>query len=333
MARYMLRRLILTIPVVVGVSIAVFVIMRMVPGDPVTIMFGDATSIGSAASEEELERLREQLGLNDSVPVQYLKWVQRIAVGDLGNSLIDGRSVAGSILQRLPATLQLSFGALGLAIAVSIPLGIIAAVRRGGLFDKVATTIASLSVSVPAFWLALIMIIVFSVYLDLLPTGSLPDLGLFQSIIQVFKGNIDPIADWFSHSLMPVTALAFSMLAPLIQITKFSMLEVLNADYVRTAKAKGLSPRAVLTDHAFRTALIPVLTIIGLQFAYLLSGTVLIETIFRWPGIGTLGYNAMRRQDYPTIQGVILIVGLLFALVNLTVDALYAVLDPRVENE
>lgn len=333
MARYLLRRLILTIPVVVGVSIAVFVIMRLVPGDPVTIMFGDAASVGQSASSEELERLRDQLGLNDSLPVQYFKWVQRVGVGDLGDSLIDGRPVSTAILQRLPATIQLSVGALVLALAISLPIGIGAAVRRGGALDKLATTLASLSVSVPSFWLALIMIIVFSVSLGWLPTGMLPETGLFQSILQIFQGNFEPIRSWFSHSVMPVSALAFSMFAPLIQITKFSMLEVLNADYVRTAKAKGLAPRAVLVDHAFRTALIPVLTIIGLQFAYLLSGTVLIETIFRWPGIGTLGYNAMRRQDYPTVQGVILVVGVMFALVNLLVDALYVLLDPRVEHE
>jgi len=332
MARYLLRRLVLTIPVVLGVSIAVFVIMRMIPGDPVTIMFGDVTSVGQAASADELERLRDQLGLNDPLPVQYVKWMQRVAAGDLGNSLIEGTPVSNAILTRLPATLQLSVGALVLALAVSLPIGIAAAVRRGSVVDKLAVGISSLSVSVPSFWLALIMIIVFSVYLGWFPTGTLPEEGLFSSVISLFKGDEQPFVDWFNHAVMPMTALAFSMLAPLIQITRFSLLEVLDADYVRTAKAKGLAPRTVLTRHALRTALIPVLTVIGLQFAYLLSGTVLIETIFRWPGIGTLGYNAMRRQDYPTVQGVILVVGIMFALVNLLVDAIYAVLDPRIEN-
>lgn len=333
MSRYLLRRLMLTIPVVLGVSIAVFVIMRMVPGDPVMIMFGDATSVGQAASAEEIEKLRDQLGLNDPLPVQYLKWMQRVVTGDLGKSLIDGREVTSSIFQRLPVTLQLAVGALTLALVISIPLGVGGAVRRGSALDKFAVSLASLSVSIPAFWLALILIIIFSVRLGWLPTGTLPQQGLFESVVSVFKGDLSLLWTWLKHAILPVTALAFSLVAPLIQITRFSMLEVLDADYVRTAKAKGLAPRTVLVRHALRTAIMPILTVVGLQFAYLLSGTVLIETIFRWPGIGTLGYNAMRRQDYPTVQGVILVVGVMFALVNLLIDAMYALIDPRVENE
>lgn len=318
------------VPVVLGITIIVFIMMRMIPGDPVVIMFGDQTSVGRGGSEAELERIREQLGLNDPLPVQYLRWIQRLGTGDLGNSLIEGTPVLERVLSRLPATLQLSIGAIVLALLISVPLGVAAAVQRGGPLDRVSLIVASLSVSVPSFWIALIMIIFFSVNLGWLPTGTRPDTGMARSVVDLATGDWRPAWDWVRHSAMPVSALAFSLLAPLVRITRFSLLEVLDADYVRTARAKGLSEQAVLVHHALRTALIPVLTVVGLQFAYLLSGTVLIETIFRWPGIGGLGYTAMRRQDYPTVQGVILVVAIMFSLVNLLIDMIYVYIDPRI---
>lgn len=320
-------------PVVLGITIIVFVIMRLVPGDPVRIMFGDQTSAGQTGSAAEIEKLRNQLGLNDPIPIQYLRWFQRVITGDLGKSLIEGTPVTDAIRTRLPITFQLAFGAMVVALAIALPLGAAAAVRQGSIIDQISLLLSSLSVSIPSFWLALIMIIVFSVKFGWLPTGTIPNEGVIDSTRALFSGNPDPAWDWLKHAIMPVCALAFGLLAPLVRITRFSLLEVLEADYIRTARAKGLAPRAVLTRHAARTALIPVLTVIGLQFANLLSGAVLIETIFRWPGIGTLGYSAMRRQDYPTVQGVILIVGILFSLVNLIIDIVYAYIDPRIRHE
>jgi peptide/nickel transport system permease protein len=331
--RFLAKRILLTIPVVLGITIIVFVIMRLVPGDPVAIMFGDQTSAGQVGSAEELERLRDQLGLNDPIPIQYLRWLQRVITGDLGKSLIEGTPVIDGIRTRLPITLQLATGAMIVALVVALPLGAAAAVRQGSVIDQLSLLVSSLSVSIPSFWLALIMIIVFSVKFGWLPTGTIPDEGVVESTRALVTGNPDLAWEWLKHAIMPMCALAFGLLAPLVRITRFSLLEVLEADYIRTARAKGLAPRAVLTRHAARTALIPVLTVIGLQFANLLSGAILIETIFRWPGVGTLGYNAMRRQDYPTVQGVILIVGVMFSIVNLLIDIIYAYIDPRIRHE
>ncbi len=331
MFRYVIRRLLMIVPVVIGISIVVFVMMHMIPGDPVLIMFGDQTSVGRGAAAEEMDRLREQLGLNDPLPVQYVRWLERIGSGDFGNSLIEGTPVLDAIVFRLPATLQLAAAAVVLALLVSLPLGVLAAVFRDSLIDRFSLVVASLSVSVPSFWIALMMIMVFSVQLGWLPTGNRADVGLAESTLRIFTADLRPAWEWWSHAIMPVSALAFSLLAPLVRITRYSLLEVLGTDYIRTARAKGLSEQTVLLRHALRTSMIPVVTVLGLQFAYLLSGTVLIETIFRWPGIGRLGYESIRRQDYPMIQGVILIVAVMYSLVNLLIDLAYAYMDPRIQ--
>ena len=330
MLRYVIKRLLMMIPVILGISIIVFVVMRMIPGDPAVIMFGDETSVGQGGSEAELERIRDNLGLNDPLPVQYLRWIQQLAQGDFGNSLIDGTPVIDGILQRMPATMQLALASVLLALLIAVPLGVASAVHQGRFIDRVGLVVASLSVSVPSFWIALMLIVLFSVTLGWLPTGGRPETGLLRSCLVLFSGDWRPAWEWVLHSAMPVSALAFSIVAPLVRITRYSLLEVLRADYIRTARAKGLSERSVLARHAMRAALIPIVTVIGLQFAYLLSGTVLIETIFRWPGIGRLGYVSIRRQDYPTVQGVILIVAFLFSIVNLLIDILYSYLDPRI---
>lgn len=321
------------IPVLIGVTLIVFTMIRLIPGDPVQVMYGDQTSIGQTPTEEELDRIRDIYGLNDPLPVQYIKWVGRIVTGDFGNSLITRTPVLDSIVGRIPATLQLAFGALALGLIVSIPLGVAAAVYRNGLIDRLSLIVSSLSLSVPNFWIALMAIVVFSVYLGWLPTGGRPEAGFWDSVSSILRGDLDGASTWFRYSILPMSMLAISMIAPVVRVTRFSMLEVLNADYIRTARAKGLSERPVVFRHALRNALIPVITIIGLQFAFLLSGAVLIETIFRWPGLGLLAYEAIRRQDYPVVQGTLVIVAVMFSLVNLLIDVLYSYVDPRIRYE
>lgn len=333
MLRYVARRLIMMIPVLIGVTLIVFTMIRLIPGDPVQVMYGDQTSIGQTPTEEELDRIRDIYGLNDPLPVQYVTWVGRIVTGDFGNSLITRTPVLDSIIGRVPATLQLAFGALALGLIVSIPLGVAAAVYRNGVIDRLSLIVSSLSLSVPNFWIALMAIVVFSVYLGWLPTGGRPEAGFWDSVSRIFSADFDGATTWFRYSILPMSMLAISMIAPVVRVTRFSMLEVLNADYIRTARAKGLSERPVVFRHALRNALIPVITIIGLQFAFLLSGAVLIETIFRWPGMGLLAYEAIRRQDYPVVQGTLVIVAVMFSLVNLLIDVLYSYVDPRIRYE
>ena len=318
------------IPVLLGVTLIVFVIMHTIPGDPVLIMFGDQTSVGQASSAEEIERLRDIYGLNDPLPIQYMNWLGRMMMGDFGQSLITRTPVSDQILVRIPATLQLAFGALVLGLIISIPLGVAAAVYRDRLIDRISLVVASFSISVPNFWIALMMIVLFSVVLGWLPTSGRPDIPLSESFLRLFTGNVQPLWEWFRHGIMPVTALSLTIIAPLVRITRYSMLEILSADYIRTARAKGLGGRAILQRHALRNAMIPIVTMIGLQMAFLLSGSVLIETIFRWPGLGRLAYEAIRRQDYPTVQATILVVAVMFSFLNLFVDLLYAYIDPRI---
>jgi len=319
------------IPVLIGVTLIVFTMIRMIPGDPVQIMYGDQTSVGRTPSEEELDRIREIYGLNDPLPIQYIKWVGRILSGDFGNSLITRTPVIDSIVSRIPATLQLAFGALVLGLIVAIPLGVAAAVYRNRFIDRLSLVISSLSLSVPNFWIALMAIVFFSVYLGWLPTGGRPQVGFWESISRTVTGAPGGgVWLWLQYSILPVSILSISLIAPVLRITRFSMLEVLTADYIRTARAKGLGARTVVFRHALRNALIPVTTIVGLQFAFLLSGAVLIETIFRWPGLGLLAYEAIRRQDYPVVQGTLVIVAVMFCLVNLLIDLLYSYIDPRI---
>lgn len=321
------------VPVLVGVTLIVFILMNSIPGDPVLVMYGDPTSVGDTATPEELDRIREIYGLNDPLPMQYINWVGRILVGDFGQSIVTRTPVRDSILGRIPATLQLSAGALLVGLIVAIPLGIGAAVSKNGILDRVSLAVSSLTISVPNFWIALILIVLFSVYLGWLPTGGRPETGLTRSFVLLLQGEWQLVWAWIRHSIMPVVSLSTTIIPPVIRITRYSMLEVLNSDYIRTARAKGLREYLVVYRHALRNALIPVTTIVGLQIAFLLSGAVLIETIFRWPGLGQLAYQSIQRQDYPVVQGTILVVAVIFATLNLSIDVLYAFIDPRIRYE
>ena len=305
MWKYMIKRLLALIPVLIGVSILVFMLMHITPGDPAILMLGER------APEEQLENLRESMGLNEPLPIQYINWIGRVLRGDMGRSLRSRRQVTREIWQRLPNTLSLGFAAAFLAIVVGIPIGVISAVRPNSWMDNIFTGITFAAVGMPVFWTGIMLILIFSVYLRWLPSSGL------QWDIRNF--------------ILPTIALASVTTATITRITRSSMLDVLKEDYVRTARSKGISERMVVYKHALRNALIPVVTIMGLQFGRLLAGAVLTETVFAWPGMGRLIVDAIRTNDFPLVQGSILVFALSYALANTFVDFTYAYLDPRLQ--
>ena len=303
MGRYILRRIVLAIPVLVGVSVLVFLMVALIPGDAATVLAGDT------ASPEAIARIRTELGLDEPLPVQYLGFVRRLAHGDLGTSIRTHRDVTLEILDRLPYTLELAFAAVLLSTVVGVTTGVVAAVNRRRLPDLVVTGIAVLGLSVPTFLLALLGILFFSLTLHWLPVTG---------------------AASFASLILPAAALSAHSAAVKARITRSSMLEVLGQDYLRTARAKGLRERAVIWRHALRNALIPITTIIGLQFGGLLGGAFIIETIFGWPGVGRLAVQSIFDRDFPIIQGTVFLVAVAYLVTNLIVDVVYAWLDPRI---
>jgi ABC-type dipeptide/oligopeptide/nickel transport system permease component len=305
-------RLVILVPLLLGVSVLTFLLVHLAPGDPVSTQFGlDPRGL----DKETMERLRDDLGLNDPLPVQYWNYLRNLLRGDMGNSISTRTPVREEILSRLPATIELAVAAIILVLLISIPLGIISAVNRGSVADNLAMGAALLGVSMPAFWFGIMLMLLLSLHLGWLPSGGRGD----GTLIGGFKAL-----------LMPAFTLAVGMMGLVTRIMRSSMLEVLGQDYMRTASAKGLAPRLVLLRHGLRNALIPVLTIIGIQFAGLLGGTIIVETIFAWPGIGRLAVNAIWRRDYPIIMGTVLVFSATFVLVNLLVDILYTFIDPRI---
>lgn len=312
MTAYIIRRLLLAIPTMIGVSFLVFLSVRLVPGDPAIALAGEL------ATPEIVAQVRADLGLDDPLVVQYFTYLGFAIQGDLGQSIRSGLPVIEEIELRLPRTLLLTFVSLIVAGAIGIPLGIASATRPNSLFDTGSMIFALLGVSMPIFWLGLMLMILFAVLLPdwlnlsgplLPPTGS----GTWQ------------------HMVMPVTALAANSMALQARMTRACMLEVLGQDYIRTARAKGQHERIVIYFHALRNALLPIVTIIGLQFGTLLGGAVLTETVFSWPGIGRLLVDSIGYRDYPVIQGTVLVIAFGFVLTNLLVDVLYAFLDPRIQ--
>jgi len=305
--------------------------VRAIPGDPAQIL------LGQTATPERIQEVREQLGLNQPVPVQYLIFLKDAATGDLGDSIIEGRPVTEVLLDRFPATLELALAALLFAIAVGIPVGVIAAVRQYSWIDRLTSVIALTGVSMPIFWLALVLVVIFTVQLGLLPfPGRVGNDVTFVSytglytIDTLITFNLPAFWDVFKHLVMPAVALGTIPLAVVTRMTRSSMLEVMGEDYIRTARAKGVVPWRVVFRHALRNAMLPTVTVIGLQFGLLMGGAVLTETIFGWGGIGEIALESIDRRDYAMIQGVVLYGATFFVLVNLLVDVLYAVLDPRV---
>lgn len=307
MWKYVLRRILGLIPVLIGVSIFVFLLLHMTPGDPALLMLGER------APEEQIENLREKMGLNDPLPVQYIGWLSRVVRLDLGRSLRSGKQVILELKERLPNTAILTVLAIFLSSAIGIPIGVLSAVKPNSFFDNIFTGLTFTAVGIPIFWQGIMLILIFSVFL-----GWLPSSGMELDI---------------RHFILPTIALSTVSTANITRITRSTMLDILKEDYVRTAKAKGLKDKIVVYKHALRNALIPVVTIIGLRFGRLLAGAVLTETIFAWPGMGRMLVDAIRTNDFPLVQGSILIFALLFALVNLLVDVLYAYLDPRLQTK
>jgi peptide/nickel transport system permease protein len=314
-----------------GVSIVVFFMVRAIPGDPAQIM------LGQQATQEQVQQVREKMGLDKPVFVQYGLFLKNALRGDLGDSTVTGRPVTTELLVRFPATLELTAFAMLIAILVGLPVGVISAVRQYSLLDKTTSVLALTGISMPIFWLAMILVVIFGVNLQILPfpgrlgpttaITSITGLVLVDSLLTL---NFAGFWDGLLHLIMPALALATIPMAVIMRMTRSSMLEVMNEDYVRTARAKGVVPWRVVSKHALRNAMLPTITVLGLQAGLLMGGAIITETIFSWPGIGLYAYQSVGSRDYPSIQGVVLYGALLFVLINLLVDVLYAVLDPRV---
>ncbi|WP_027480710.1 ABC transporter permease [Deinococcus pimensis] len=332
MSAYVLRRVLRTIAVVLGIALVVFVFIRALPGDAATVILGER------ATPESLARLRQQLGLNDPLPVQFGRFVSDVTRGDLGVGLKSQIPVLSDLRNRFPATLELTIGAILFAVIVGLPAGVIAALNRNRFADNAAMTVSLVGVSMPIFWLGMLLAYLFAVKLQWLPPSARTDIGVtFQPITGLFvldgllRGRPDVAWDAVRHLVLPSIALGTIPMAIIARITRSSMLEVLSQDYVRTAAAKGISRGRVVMKHALRNAMLPVITVIGLQVGTLLGGAVLTETIFSWPGLGSWLYQGITDRDYPVIQGGVIFAALVVSVVNLLVDLSYAVLDPRIQ--
>jgi len=308
---YVARRLLQAIGVLVGVSVVVFAIIHLVPGDPVRL------ALGTRFDQGTYDALRERAGLNQPLLVQYFNWAGSALTGDLGVSFRSGRPVTGLILERLPATLSLAGGAIVVALAIAIPFGIISAIRQGSVLDYAATAFSQAGISIPDFWMGILFILFFALRLDVLPPSG-------------YVSILESPWQWFTHLIMPAVTVGVVSGSIITRFVRSSMLEALGEDFTRTARSKGLRERLVVRRHVLRNALIPVITITGLQLAYLLSGLIVVEQVFAWPGLGLLALDAVQARDFPVLQGAVLLFALFFLLVNLLVDLLYAFLDPRI---
>jgi peptide/nickel transport system permease protein len=312
MTQYILRRLIQSLFIIWGCATLVFFMLRLIPGDPVVLMLGPEYTPQAATA------LRHKLGLDQPLPVQYVRWFGSVLRGDLGGSIASGETVSGAIATALPKTLSLAALAFLIAVVIAIPAGIIAALRRNSGFDYGASVFAFIGVSMPSFWFGIILILIFAVRLRWLPAIGYADL------------REDGVVEWLRRLILPSVAIGAGYSAILMRFVRAGLLEVLGSDYVRTARAKGARERTVVIRHALRNSLIPVVTVMGVQLALLLSGAVVTETVFSIRGIGRILVGAIFDRDYPMVQGVILLVAVIFVLANLIVDIIYTFLDPRI---
>ncbi len=318
MTKYLLRRLLISIPVLIGITMATYLIMNLAPGDPVDAMLNPEAiaSLGPGWVEQQ----REALGLNDPVPIRYLKWVQQALEGNLGFSYIDRQPVLEKVTDRLWPTLKLMLTVLIISLLIGVPVGIISAVRQYSFLDYIVTVLGMISVSIPSFFLALVLIYFFALRLDWLPAT-----GMFT------VGQERTFTDSFKHLILPATALGLAQAAPIIRYTRASLLEVINHDYTTVARAKGLSERTVIIRHALRNVLIPLVTVVALDIPRLLGGTVVIEQVFAWPGMGTLAITSVFGRDYPVLMAINLVSAIMILASNLLADVVYALVDPRVK--
>jgi peptide/nickel transport system permease protein len=328
---YIIRRILGLVPVLFGITVLVFFLIRLIPGDPAVVMLGDR------ASAEDVERVRELLGLNDPLLVQYLKYMGQLLRGNLGQSIINRTQVTDELRYRLPATMEMIAGALVIGVTVGVIVGVVSAIRRNSWFDVMGMIGALLGVSMPIFWLALILIYAFAVNRKILPPSGRIDVQIyvqrrtgFMLIDTLLMGDLGAFFNALWHMILPSFVLSTVIMPGLARITRASMLEVLRQDYVRTARAKGLKENGVVFGHALKNALLPIVTVIGGWLAGLLGGAILTETVFSWPGMGTWTYRAILSRDYPIVQGSVLVSAIIYVFVNLGVDVLYAFIDPRI---
>jgi peptide/nickel transport system permease protein len=314
--RYLARRLLLLVPVLVGVSIVVFMILHLAPGDPAEIM------LGAQVTQEDLARLRADLGLNEPLPIQYIRWITHVMRGDLGRSLWMKRPVLPEVLERFKATLILTGTALLISTLCGVGLGVVSATRRNSLLDRLSAVASLFGASMPVFWLGIVLMVLFALWLRWLPAS-----GMYAPY-----GGGD-LRDLLAHLVLPALTLAAASMTIIARLTRSTLLEILGQDYIRTARAKGVVERGVVLRHGLKNALIPIVTVVGVQAGYLLGGAVFTETVFAWPGVGTLMVQGILARDFPLVQGCVLLVAFTFVLINLFVDLLYAWLDPRIRYE
>lgn len=334
MINYIIKRLLALIPILIGVAVIVFLIVHLIPGDPAQTMLGER------ATDQALERLREQMGLNDPLPVQFWRYIKDLLRGDFGRSIMSNNPVSQELAQRFPATLELSFFAIMFAVGIGVPAGIFAAINQNSWFDNLSMLIALMGVSMPIFWLGLMFIWLFAVELGWFPPSSRIGIGLDFSPItnlyvldSILQSNFSALKDVLHHLVLPAVALGTIPMAIIARMTRSSMLEVLRRDFIRTAYAKGLKRKVVIFKHTLKNAMVPIITVVGLQFGVLLGGAVMTETIFSWPGLGKYLVDAIYARDFPIVQGGILFFAGVFVIVNLLVDLSYALFDPRIQYE
>lgn len=326
------RRLLGAIPVIIGVSIIIFTLIHLAPGDPVQLLLADM------ATQEDIERTRAEWGLDKPLPFQYWEYIKKAIRGDFGKSLKFGEPVVNLILERLPATMELAIVSLLISLSIAIPIGILSAIKHNSLWDHAGMTFALMGASLPNFWLGIMLIFIMGGYFNILPVSGRIDYGIkIKTITHLYlldsllTGNWQAFFNILKHIIMPALTLGAALAGIVTRITRSGMLEVIRQDYITTARAKGLGEKTVIWKHSFRNALITIITILGLQLGALLSGSIIIETVFSWPGIGSLLIQAITTRDYKLVQGVVFFFSIMYILINFLVDLLYSLIDPRVK--
>jgi ABC-type dipeptide/oligopeptide/nickel transport system permease component len=331
MTGYFLQRLAGTVPVLLLISLLVFLLIHAAPGDPTLLLLGEETNA------EEVARAKERWGLDQPVYIQYVKFLRSAATGDFGNSFKYAEPVTRVIISRLPATIELAVFAIIIATLLAIPLGVWAGSRPNSWIDNLGTTFGLFGISMPSFWLAIMLILFLAGVLNILPTSGRSTYGIagpeqtgFYIVDSILQNDWRAVGDALKHIFMPALALGVNMLGILMRVTRSSILEVMNEDYVRTARAKGLKEYKVIWRHVSNNALIPVITVVGLELGTLLSGSIIVETVFSWPGSGSLLITALNARDYPLVTGLVMTYTVAFVMMNLIIDGLYALVDPRI---
>jgi peptide/nickel transport system permease protein len=320
MLMYITKRLLLMIPLLFGITLITFIVIHLAPGSPVEVQ----TEMSLKVSVQAKENLKKLYGLDKPLYIQYLDWLNRFVNLDFGKSFVDGRKVIDKIIERIPITLTINILSLLMIFMLAVPIGILSATKQYSLFDKMSTVFVFIGFSTPTFWLALLLMILFGVYTGLLPISGIQSIDVSEMTM------FDRVVDWIKHLILPVGVSAFGGIAGISRYSRSSMLEVIRQDYIRTARAKGLKEGRVILKHAFRNALMPIVTILGLSVPGLIGGGVIFETIFAIPGMGQLFYSSTMSRDYPTVMGILVIGALLTLIGNLIADISYALVDPRV---